>query len=302
MTLHVAIVTDEPGWHGARLRRAFGRLGCRVTCVSLSECAIDVCASHSGLRIPGFGDSLPDGVFVRGVPGGTLEQVVLCLDVLHALRSLGVPVYNDARAIEKTVDKGMTSLLLKFAGLPVPPTWVTADSGEANAIRARERAAGHRLVVKPLFGSQGRDLRRLERDDPLPPVEACQGVYYLQRFVEGAGHDWRVFVVDGKAVACMQRRGSDWINSVARGATCIPVANDPALERLAEAAAAAIGMDYAGVDLMRDADGALQVIEINSIPAWKGLQAACGLDVAQILVDDFHARYLQPRDALAVGV
>lgn len=301
MKLRIALVTDESGWHGARLRKAFARHGCELRTVSLRDCAFDLHGQGSGLRLPGFGDELPDGVFVRGVPGGTLEQVVLYLDVLHALQLLGVPVYNDGRAIEKSVDKGMTSFLLQRAGIAAAPTWVTGDSEQAAALWARERAAGHRLVVKPLFGSQGHGLRRLSRDHRLPPLPEYQGVYYLQRFVEGAGFDWRVFVVNNRAVACMQRRGRGWINNVARGGTCLAVVNDPELERLAEAATAALDMDYAGVDLMRGRDGALQVIEINSIPAWKGLQSVCSVDIAQCLADDFYARYLPCRSMRAVG-
>ena len=301
MSLRVALVTDNPGWHGARLREAFERHNCELRMVSLRDCSFDLQGSGSGLCIPGFEDGLPDGVFVRGVPGGTLEQVVLYLDVLHALKMLGVPVYNDGRAIEKSVDKGMTSLLLHYAGVAAAPTWVTADSAQAAGIWARERASGHRLVVKPLFGSQGRGLKRLSRNHRLPSIEQYQGVYYLQRFVQGASFDWRVFVINGRAVACMQRRGRSWINNVAQGGTCIAVVNDRSLERLAEDAAAALDMDYAGVDLIRGAEGALQVIEINSIPAWKGLQAVCGVDIAQSLVDDFFARYLHCRNMVAVS-
>lgn len=301
MTWRVALITDDPGWHGARLRHAFARRDCAVRVVSLTACELDLAAATGGLRIPGFEDRLPDGVFVRGVPGGTLEQVVLYLDVLHALRALGVPVYNDARAIEKSVDKGMTSLLLHRAGIATPPTWVTSDAERAAAIHARECARGHRLVVKPLFGSQGRGLQRLALRDPLPPLADYQGVYYLQRFVEHAGGDWRVFVVGGRAVAAMHRRGRGWINNVAQGATCAPVANDPALLRLAEAAAAALDMDYAGVDLMRERGGSPCVIEVNSIPAWKGLQSVCRTDIARCLVDDFVARRLCRCDVAVVG-
>ncbi len=92
---------------------------------------------------PGYEDRLPDGVFVRGVPGGTLEQVVLRLDVLHALKLLGVPVYNDGRAIERTVDKAMTSFVLASAGIPTPATWVTESESEVAALVRAEVAAGH---------------------------------------------------------------------------------------------------------------------------------------------------------------
>jgi tetrahydromethanopterin:alpha-L-glutamate ligase len=301
MSLRIALITDDPGWHGKRLSEAFAVRDCEVQLVSLSDCAIDLVSAPEGLHIPGFEDQLPDGVFVRGVPGGTLEQVVLYLDVLHTLEAVGIPVYNDGRAIERSVDKGMTSLLLQRAGIPVPPTWVVSSEERGQCIWAQERAAGHRLVVKPLFGSQGKGLARLSLQDQLPALADYQGVYYLQRFVEGQHFDWRIFVINGRAVAGMQRHGSHWINNVAQGATCIPAPQDRQLEGLAEAATAALDMDYAGVDLMRDAGGDLQVIEINSIPAWKGLQAACDVDIATCLVDDFHRRYLGLCRNVAVG-
>lgn len=301
MSLRIALITDDPGWHGKRLCEAFAARDCDVQLVSLCDCAIDLVSAPEGLHIPGFEDQLPDGVFVRGVPGGTLEQVVLYLDVLHTLEAVGIPVYNDGRAIERSVDKGMTSLLLQRAGIPVPPTWVVSSEERGQCIWEQERAAGHRLVVKPLFGSQGKGLARLSLQDQLPALADYQGVYYLQRFVEGQHFDWRIFVINGRAVAGMQRHGKHWINSVAQGATCIPAPQDQQLEGLAEAATAALDMDYAGVDLMRDAGGELQVIEINSIPAWKGLQAACDVDIATCLVDDFHRRYLGLSRNVAVG-
>jgi len=301
MSLRIALVTDEPGWHGARLREAFAARDCELQVVSLCDCALDLVHAPHGLYIPGFEECLPDGVFVRGVPGGTLEQVVLYLDVLHGLDAVRVPVYNNGRAIERSVDKGMTSLVLQHAGIPVPLTWVVSAAEHAQRIWAQESAAGHRLVVKPLFGSQGQGLVRLAPGDSLPALEDYQGVYYLQRFVEGQHFDWRVFVINGKAVASMQRHGKHWINNVAQGAVCLPAPCDRELEGLAEAAARALDMDYAGVDLMRDAGGDLQVIEINSIPAWKGLQAACDIDIATCLVDDFLGRCLQQRGVRAVG-
>ena len=141
MTIRVAIVTDDPGWHGARLRRAFKARGVDAQYVSLTQCRLDIGCGKLPVRMPGFDAALPDAVFVRGVPGGSLEQVIVRLDVLHALRELGVPVYNDARAIERSVDKAMTSFLLRLRGLPTPPTWVTENIADARAIVLRETAA-----------------------------------------------------------------------------------------------------------------------------------------------------------------
>jgi RimK family alpha-L-glutamate ligase len=260
---------------------------------SLRDCRIDLARGTGGLVLPGFRDRLPDGVFVRGVPGGTLNEVVFYLDVLHALRELGVPVYNDARAIERSVDKGMTSFLLERHGIPTPPTWVVAGAAAARALLLRETARGHELVLKPLFGSRGKGLRRLGAGAALPDAAGCQGVYYLQRFVPahaGVWQDWRVLVVGGHARAAMRREGRDWVTNVARGGRCRHEALTAALAAPAEAAARALGMDYAGVDVMREAGGRHVVIEVNGVPAWRGLQGVSELDLAQCLVDDFLAR------------
>ena len=295
---HVAIATDDPGWHGERLQAAFAARGVDTSFVSLRECRIDLEHAHHGIVIPGFEQRLPDGVFVRQVPGGTLEQVVLRLDILHALKALDIPVYNDGRAIERTVDKAMTSFLLWRAGVPTPPTWVVESQSQARAVLRRQTAAGGEVVMKPLFGSRGVGLRRVRSVDELPPGEECAGVYYLQRFIEPGPdgyRDWRVFVIAGRAVAAMQRRGRDWINNVALGAVCEGVAADGPLAQMAESACRAVDVDYGGVDIMRGRDDVTQVVEVNGIPAWRGLQSVCELDLAQRLVDDFLLRHLGPR-------
>ena len=296
MSGSIAIFTDDPGWHGARLKEAFARRGREAVFVALADCRADLEAG--GVVLPGFESDLPAAAFVRGVAGGSLEQVVLRLDFLHVLPALGVPVYNPARAIEKSVDKAMTSLLLKLAGVPTPATWAVESEAQARAVLIRETARGHELVLKPLFGSQGKGLRRLAEPADLPPVCDCQGVYYLQRYVgpaddEAGWEDYRVLVVGGVARAAMTRRGASWINNVAQGAACVPApTDDPELFRLAAAAARALEMDYAGVDLMRDRDGRLVVLEVNSIPAWRGLQSVVAEDVAQMLADDLLDRHV----------
>lgn len=303
MTSCIAIVTDDPGWHGERLREAFCARGCATVFVSLRDCRIDLTYGAHGLVIPGFEDRLPDGVFVRGVPGGTLEEVVFYLDVLHALRELGVPVYNDVRTIERSVDKGMTSFLLQRAGISTPPTWVTTDFATARAILMRESANGYELVLKPLFGSCGKGIMRLGLGASLPDSFECHGVYYLQRFVAAERAPWkdlRLFVVGGQVCAAMRREGQDWVTNVARGARCHPQEASDTQAALAQDATRALNMDYAGVDLIRDSDGQDVVIEVNAIPSWKGLQGVCAINIAQCLVDDFLTRYV-PRERLDIA-
>ncbi|PKO51298.1 MAG: alpha-L-glutamate ligase, partial [Betaproteobacteria bacterium HGW-Betaproteobacteria-2] len=151
----IPVFTDDPGWHGKRLSEAFAARGLEAVFVSLKDCALDILPGRAGVIIPGFEDGLPPGAFVRGVPGGTLQQVIARLDILHVLKMLGVLVYNDGRAVERTVDKAMTSFLLHHHCVSTPPTWVCESRHHAQQVLLRETMAGHALVMKPLFGSQG---------------------------------------------------------------------------------------------------------------------------------------------------
>jgi RimK family alpha-L-glutamate ligase len=297
--MRVVILTDETGWHTTRLRRALRARGAEGRCVDLADCHFDTTAGPHGLVIPGYGRALPDAAIVRGLAGGTFEQVTKRLGILHALRECGVPVYNDARAIERSVDKSMTSFLLHKAAVPTPPCWATESVALAQRIVMRESAAGRAAVLKPLFGSQGKDLQRLGHVDgthaPLPPLGGPYGeLAYLQRYVPQArdpGYDWRVLVIGGRAVAAMRRVSRHWIHNVAQGATCERAELTPLLAGLAQRAAAALELDYAGVDMVpTDDEAGASVLEVNGVAAWRGLQRVTDFDIAQALVDDLLER------------
>jgi tetrahydromethanopterin:alpha-L-glutamate ligase len=293
--LSIAIMTDETGWHTARLRRALRERGCSSRCVDLADCRFETTWAHHGLVIPGFGRGLPDAVIVRGIAGGSFEQVTLRLGILHALRECGIAIYNDARAIERSVDKAMTAFLLHRAGIATPATWTGESAAQARRRVMREAAAGREVVLKPLFGSQGYGLQRLGEATQLPDLGAYGSVAHLQRFVPAAGgqdHDWRILVIGGKVAASMRRYGQSWIHNAAQGARCVGAAAPPAFERLAVRACAAIGLDYGGVDLLPDAtaEQGARVLEVNGIAAWQNLQRATGVEIAGLLVDDLLLR------------
>jgi RimK family alpha-L-glutamate ligase len=299
----VAIITEEPGWHGRQLRKALAERGYAARYVSLTGCRLRCGRGPLEVFLPGFTSTAPAGVFVRGIPGGTLEQVIFRLDVLHVLHEAGVVVYNPPRVIERTVDKALTSFLLQRAGLPTPVTWVCESAEQARVIVRRETATGRRLVAKPLFGCQGLGLTLIDIRSGLLVGEQFAGVYYLQQFVERAGPEWtdaRVFVVDGKAIAAMQRRGASWITNRARGARCEPLTLEPGLAQLAEDASRAVGAHYAGIDLILDSRQQWQVIEVNGIPAWIGLHQTTGVNIAGYLVESFLSRISPPHKLAAL--
>ena len=290
--MRVPIFTDDAGWHGEQLKQAFAERGVEVIFVSLQSCSLDLSGTQAVVEIPGFKyGQLPKAVFVRGVAGGTLQQVITRLNILHILSMLGVRIYNDVKAIERTVDKAMTSFLLHHHGVSTPATWVCESRTQLAQIRLKSEKNKQQLVLKPLFGSQGKGVRRLLADDamPVPMQQFVEGVYYLQHFIQSteAPHDYRVFVIAGQVVATMKRVGHDWVNNVAAGARCEAIEPNAILNQVALQAANALAIDYCGVDIIQAVGGEYLVLEVNSIPAWKGLQSVTDVNVAKLLVNDF---------------
>jgi RimK family alpha-L-glutamate ligase len=241
-----------------------------------------------------------DAVIVRGIPRGSLEQVIFRVDALHALEARGVACMNGPRAIERTVDKFLASALLARAGVPTPRT--IACERLDDALEAFE-ALGGDVIVKPLFGSMGAGMTRVDDADVAYRVFHAlaleRAVYYLQEMLPHDGVDVRAFVVGGRVLAAIERVGSGWRANLARGARARPIALSGEQERLCVRAAEVLGADYAGVDLLRAADGREYVLELNGIPGWHGLQEATGADVAAALVARVEALVSEARPARA---
>jgi RimK family alpha-L-glutamate ligase len=286
----VAILGSRSGWHEARLARALGERGVEPVVAPITALVAGVA---DGVRLAAGGVRLDDcaAVIVRAIPGGSLEQVIFRVDALHRLARLGVAVVNSPRCIERTVDKYFTSTLLEEAGLPTPRTRVCERLDDA---LAAFEALGGDVVVKPLFGSEGRGIVRVSDPDlayrTCRALEVTRSVFYLQEFVAHGGRDIRAFVVGGRLVAAMTRRGAGWKTNVSQGARTEPLALPDALERLSVQAAALLEADYAGVDLLRTDDGRVLVIEVNGIPGWRGLQQTTDVDVAGVIAEHAIAR------------
>jgi RimK family alpha-L-glutamate ligase len=148
---------------------------------------------------------------------------------------------------------------------------------------------GSDVIVKPLFGSMGFGMARLEDRDVAQRVfrslEIGRAVYYLQETLRHDGIDVRALVVGDRVIGAIERLGAGWRVNLARGGSPRPITLDEERARLCVRAAATLGTDYAGVDLLRAADGRDYVIEVNGIPGWRGVESATGVDVAAALVE-----------------
>jgi RimK family alpha-L-glutamate ligase len=298
--MKVAILGQEGNWHTTVLRTALRQHGIEAHGFPITQVLARVTgrprlqpvsspALPQADREPIDHVSQPlenyDIVFVRGIPGGSLEQIIFRVDLLHRLENIGVRVINSPLAIERTVDKYYTSALLEDAGLPTPRTIVSEQFDQA---LAAFHELGGDVVVKPLFGSEGRGMVRVSDPDTayraLRALELGRYVYYLQEFAPHGCEDIRVFVVGQRVVAAMVRQGQTWKTNIAQGARAVPLSPDASLSAIACRAARAVGADYAGIDILPIEGGGYTVIEVNGIPGWQGLQEATQVDIAERLV------------------
>lgn len=282
--MRIAVLAARTGWHTQEIERAAAERG-HQTMVLPYEGLVATIGPGCGLRSRSTQLDGVDAVLARIIPSGSLEQIIFRVDALHRLEDRGVKVMNSPRAIERTVDKFWTSALLEQCGIPTPETIVCDNVEEATAAF---RLLGD-VIVKPLFGSMGLGMVRVNDEEMafrvFRTIEQIRGVYYIQRTIQHKGVDVRAFVIGGRVMGAIERRSSGWRTNLARGgaARCITLPEE--LGALAVRAAAAVGADYAGVDLLTADDGTVYVLEVNGIPGWKGLQEATGIDIAGRLLD-----------------
>lgn len=284
----VALVSGL-GWYVQDLLRAAPRVGVDLTPVLFSTITGQIGGPGSSLQASGIDLATTDGVLVRMMPPGTLEQVVFRMDALHRLVARGVPVLNPPGAIEASVDKYLATARLDGSGLLVPPTW--CGESAADAREAFDRLGGD-VVVKPLFGSEGRGLLRVSDRETAGRVfhalERIGAVLYLQRFVLNPGHDLRLFVLGDRVLGAIRRHAppGDWRANIAVGGRAEGFTPDDALVSLARRAARAVGARVAGVDLLPSKSGELYVIEVNAVPGWRALAEVTGQDIAAAVLAD----------------
>jgi len=299
---HFGIVTawPEEDWHSRRLTAACARRG-HAACVDpstlsmfLGEGAPKVCRPLS--RSSGF-DAwvLARGLGPRGDPDVQFE-------IYRALEGTGALVVNRIDALLAAQDKLRTSWLLRRAGVPTP---VAAAAQTRQAALAALEVLGT-AVLKPIAGSLGEGVVRVRADrrgrrEVAEWVER-QGAVYLQRYVAHPGRDARLFVVGDRVAGAMERLAppGEWRTNVEFGARVRSLAPDRPTAVVACRAARALGLDWAGVDLVAGPDGPT-VLEVNGNPSWAGILDATGEDMAEPIAEHVLARALRRAGGVAVN-
>jgi ribosomal protein S6--L-glutamate ligase len=224
-----------------------------------------------------------DRAIVRSVPAGTLEQVIFRVDALHRMEESGVRVLNPARAIEGAVDKYLSTSRLMKDGLLVPRTMVCERGSDL--LEAFEELGGD-VVLKPLFGSEGKGIVRITDGQTAYRVaralELIGSVGFVQEYIEHEGYDIRAYVLGDRVVASMRRwvPAGDFRSNVSQGGRPERFELDESMTALALRAVRAVGAAMGGVDLLPSRDGEVYVIEVNSSPGFRALEQVTERDIA----------------------
>jgi [lysine-biosynthesis-protein LysW]--L-2-aminoadipate ligase len=231
--------------------------------------------------------------------GGDLPAFDVVLDrSIHHGRSLyalsllnagGVKTVNSAAVAQTCGDKILTSAALAAAELPIPKTVVTFNR---DAALAAIEAMGYPVVLKPMVGSWGRLLAKINDRDAAEAVlehketlgSYQHGIFYIQEYVAKPQRDIRAIVIGDETIGAIYRSADHWITNTARTGQAHPCPLTPEIDQLARRAATAVGGGALAVDLLEHADGLL-VNEINYTMEFRGFVEATGIDVANRLVD-----------------
>jgi len=281
------VLTDPEDWTARAFVKNIENRGAQPVPINLSTVSASISTTDFSIFDADFKGLELDALLVRDVGiSFSLEPISFKFDLLRQFENF-IPVMNRPAAIQNAANKFFSFYLFKHAHLPIPRTTITSEFEVAlQAIKEFNR-----VLVKPIFGSQGKGIIKLESsqlDLKLRLAELLneRGVLYLQEFVPNPGRDIRVFVVGEEALGAIYRfsLSGSVVSNLSQGGTPIRCELTGELEELAIRATKVVGADFAGVDLLEGEEGLL-VLEVNGTPSGKGINQACGIDVTEKIVD-----------------
>ena len=286
VTINVGVLAPKSSWHFRDLKRASESFG------DLKVCSVDFASLSAAVGLGScerFHDSSQaidklDALVVRTMPFGSLQQIIFRMDVLHRIRDAGVQIFNPPRSVEIAIDKYLSLSLMAANAIPIPPFAVVQTVSQA--VATFEKLGGD-VVLKPIFGSMGKNVHRLTDQKmarELFEEFVAQGeVLYLQKFIDHGGSDIRILVVGSEASAMRRvNEAGGWLTNVAQGSKAEPYTPTQSEIDLARSAAQTNHCEIAGVDLVYPCDAVEPlVLEVNASPGWQAIQNVCERDVAK---------------------
>ncbi|OGG02663.1 lysine biosynthesis enzyme LysX [Candidatus Gottesmanbacteria bacterium RBG_16_37_8] len=202
---------------------------------------------------------------------------------------LGMKVINSSIVANNCDNKFLTSLLLSEHKIPTIPFALVFNEDQAK--QAVKQLGGYPLVIKPVSGSWGRLLAKVNDDDSLEGIieqkqvlgSPMQKALYLQKYVNKPGRDIRVVVIANQVVCAIYRETSHWITNTARGAQAKNCKVDQKLSEICVKASSAVGGGILGIDIF-ETDKRFLVNEINHTMEYKNVQRVTGVNVAAEII------------------
>jgi RimK family alpha-L-glutamate ligase len=271
--------------NGIELAETAERLGHAVKVGSIMDVSSQISSAGSSFWLKNEEITDTGVCFVRSFGPGTCEQLTRRISMIEHMELTGIRVVNPCYPFRRARDKYATQYTLAGAGLPVALTYTTE-----NMERAYRRSIEIGVsVYKPILGSMGKG--SLKFDDPDIAYNAWKMLSRLgqpllvQEYISNPGRDIRVFVVGDRVVGSAYKYGMPgrWKTNVAQGGRMVDEPLPEEILELGVRATRALGLDYAGVDIIESDRGPV-ILEVNGSPGWQALKRATGVDIAEEIV------------------
>ena len=277
--LTVAIISDLHDWHSQQIESSLKKRGCKVIKLKFDELQANFQKGKFFLN-PEL--KKVKGIWLRFINNGTLEEITTKLTFLHLLEEIGLYIHNSPKTVEMTVDKVRTTGLLEIASINSPNTMVKI--GEIKKFKKKN------YLLKPIFGSQGKNISFIKNKSNLNKIKPVGNVSYLQDFIGDLNQkkhwDVRVLVSNHKHITSMKRSSKKILTNAYQGAALEKFAITDEVKKMCIEVSKLFKLGYGGIDIKKN-KGKYYVLEVNSIPSWKAVQKTSKENITEVLVHDF---------------
>jgi len=282
----IAIISDLHDWHSNQIELFLKQYKFKTIKVNFQELKFSFKKNKIFFENNKLLNNI-NGVWVRFLKTGTIEEITTKLTILHLLDESKVYVHNSGLTIEKTVDKIRTTGILEVNNIKSPETSIWFEKNKKNLNKTFFK--GTKYLVKPIFGSQGKNIFLVSNLSELRKIKAIGEVFYLQKFIESQEKEFsdiRVLVSNHRIVSSMERYSNHFITNVFQGAKYRQIILKKNIKDLCIKISKIFKLGYGGIDLKITKNDVF-ILEINSVPSWKAMQKISKINISEKLVKDF---------------
>ena len=282
----IAIISDLHDWHSDQIESFLKQNKFKILKVSFEEIKFSFKKNKIFFENNKLLNNIR-GVWVRFLKNGTTEEITTKLTILHLLTESQIYVHNSGLAIEKTVDKVRTTGILEMNNIKSPKTTIWFEKNKKSLNNNFYKKT--KYLVKPIFGSQGKNIFLVDNFKELKKIKATGEVFYLQEFIESPQKEFsdvRVLVSNHRVISSMERYSHHFITNVFQGAKYRHILLKKNIKDLCIKISKIFKLGYGGIDLKITTKD-IFVLEINSVPSWKAMQKISQINISERLVKDF---------------